>query len=198
MTKTNLDIPVIVVNGSVAQVGVGTMDAGAVQIARDLLSGYSGQYLFYQESSTEYILALTEGLHMESDAYVFDSCDWYDIKVTYSSHTVAVQESGSASGSASGGYAGYPSAGQYSGSYSGNYSGSFSLQAADPPVYQVQLYHDDDGVTVVNPSHYLLFGSLDGMPSLIEGGVKHAYLTNLLLCGCICFVLISRIFRHVF
>lgn len=170
-------------------VGSGVTDFQAVDIARSLLAGYSGNYFFFQYSDDEYVLALCDNISFVNGKYVLPAADWYAITADYSTSTVAVQESGSASG----GYGGYNSGGTYSGSY----SGSFSLQAADPPVYHLFYYHDEDGVEVGNPNNYLVYSSMEGMPHLIEGGTYYAYAQTAILCVICLFVLCSRIFKHV-
>lgn len=182
MTQTTVDIS--------ASVYSGVIDSGAVQIARDLLAGYSDNYLFFQFADGKYCLILSDDIsYDDSGNIIVPQSDWYGIQVQKSSHSVAVQESGSASGS----YGGFNS----SGGYSGTYSGSFSLQAADDPVYSLFYYHDTDGVTIVNSQNYLIYGSLQELPHLIEGGTYYAFAQTAIICIICLFVLVDRIFRHV-
>lgn len=183
MTQTVVDVGTIVNSG--------IMDGGALELARDLVADYTGDYLFYHSSVSPdiYSLVLCDDLDLTDSGYTFSSADWYAIRVTSSSHSVPV----SVSGSSSGGFGGFNNAGNYSGSF----SGSFSLSASDPASYQVTFHHDNDGAVVVNPENYILYGALDDLPKL-KGGIEyHAYTTNCIILGCAFFALFARIFKRV-
>ena len=181
MNQTTVDAPAVV--------GVGVLDSQAVSIARDLLAGYSGDYIFFGYSSSEYVLAKCDSISFNGNSFVLPASDWYSIYIDSSSHSVSVSEGGSVSGSFGGA--------NTAGGFSGSYSGSFDLTVIDPPVYHLYYYYDDDGLEVANPNSYIVYSSIKGMPHLIDGGDYYAFAQTAILC-CVClFLLISRIFKHV-
>lgn len=181
MTQTIVDAPAVV--------GSGVFDSAAFQVARDLLAGYSGDYLFFRYSSSEYVLAKCDSLTFDGSYYQVPACDWYSIYIDSSMSSVHVSEGGTVSGS----FGGSNSVGGYSGSY----SGGFDLTVIDPPVYHLYYYYDDDGLQVSNANDYLVYSSIKGMPHLIEGGTYYEYAQTALLCVVCMFVLISHIFKHI-
>lgn len=183
MNQNEVDISV--------SVGSGVIDSGAIQIARSLLAGYSGEYIAFQNADDHLILCLSDSVEFDSNTghIVVDEADWYSIIITEYESTVSIQESGSMSG----GFGGYQNAGQFSGSY----SGSFPVTVREPSSYSVYAYHDSDGVELENPNNYVVFSSMSDTPKLIEGGTYYAFAQTALLCVICLFVLFDRIFKHV-
>ena len=190
MTST---LPYTVVDAA-ASVSSGVLDSGAVQVARDLLAGYTGDYFFYQSAANSYNLVLASpdmiisGLNSLTQ-YVFDGdFFYYEIDITPRSHTeqfpISVQGGGAFSGPFN------------YGSHDGTYSGDFTVTVRDSPLYISQYRYDEDGVTIDNYG-YVVFGSMEGLPHLVEGGIYYAYAEIALLVCIVLFGLVSRIFKHV-
>lgn len=183
MNQSQVDISV--------SVGSGVIDSGALELARSLLAGYSGEYIAFQHDDDEFILCLSDSIEFDLSTghIIVGESDWYDITITENSSTVTVYESGTASG----GFGGYQNAGQFS----GNYSGSFPVTVREPSSYQIFYYHDADGVELENPNNYAVFSSMSDTPKLIEGGTYYAFAQTAILCVLCLFVLFDRIFKHV-
>ena len=182
------------ITDAVSVVRSGVIDSGAVQIARDIVAGYSGDYLFYPVSDHAYALLLGDYTFIQGstvgleDAYFASDFDWYLIEITTTTSTVSVSSSGSQSGA----FWGYNNSGNYNGSYSGNI-----LVPDKSYSYQVYYYHDSDGVQIENPDCYAVWGSASTLPKLTEGGSMYAYALTALVGVGFAFMLISRIFHHV-
>ena len=131
----------------------------AVQVARDIVKGYTGEYIFFQ----------TTPFSGYEESYELIMCDRIDM--------------------------------------SGNYN--FFECYADT-FYSVVLNVDADGalkywyipsqanvVEISNSAGALFYSSLEYTPQLVEGGEKYGYLQTCILCGCVLFYLVGRIFRRV-
>ena len=194
MTAFQTDIQTQVVSS-------GQYCSGAIEIAKNLISDYTGDYFLFSLDSTRSLLVMCE-----ADTYTFiadtlyldfSETDFYIIEATLTTHTVTVNHSGSVSGNSSGNFYGYNNSGAYSGGYSGDYIGSFDLEVSDPVNYQLYYYYDSDGFEIQLEDNQLCFSSLDGYPHLHEGVYYLAYYQIALLTCCCFFVLFGRIFAHV-
>ena len=169
-------------------VSSGQITADVVQLAKYALNGFSGDYYFFQYTDTEFVLLMSDSMDYEDGTLNADSFDAIDFVYDEQNNTVSVSESGSASGSAWGNVGGFQ--------YSGGYNGSLYLPVTDRTYYQ-WFYHSDSALTVMNPGHYVVYGSFEGLPHLVEGVENYAWMQTALLVGCIVFCLVDRVFRRV-
>lgn len=138
---------------------VGTYTDTVVQVARDILTDYTGEYILFQ----------TVPFSGYDQSFELILCDRLDA------------------------------------------SGNFDFfEAYADTFYSVVLNVDEDGkihywyipsqsavIEISNSSRSLIYSSLPHTPQLVEGGVKYAFLQSAIMCGCIVFYFLGRIFRRV-
>lgn len=162
-------------------VNVGTYDSGALEVARDCLQGYSGDYFMFQYSDTVYLLVLCEDDYSYSTTGYFTASNPVVIQIeavtntSVKSHTVS---------------------GTFSGSVYDRFSGSYYTDETETAYFCTSF--QASGIQVTNPRQFLTYGSFDHMPHLIEGVENYAYFQTLLFVCVILFSLVDRIFRRVF
>ena len=163
-------------------VHVGTYDASVVDVARSCLEGYTNDYFFFQYSESVYLLVLCEGDFSYSTSGYFSASEPVVIQIE------RVSRSYTKSHTVSGNLIGPEVQQRFDGSYYTDESTTeyfcTSFQAS--------------GITVSNPEQYLVYGSFDYLPHLIEGVQNYAFLQTFLIVGIIFFGLFDRIFRRVY
>lgn len=196
MTITQVDTSV--------QVGAAVMDSQAVQIARDFLAGYTGEYYFFQYSRysalnpDEYILITGTDFSIDDesgDLVTGDQFTVFDITRTFDISTVNHN---------------YPITGTITGELVGTdpavVNESFSGSMEVPEVQMVsqwitQVYTVDHQISLVNDgvsdAPFLVYSSFGQNPRLISGGDNYAFYISLLLSVSFCVSLFSGIFRKV-
>lgn len=166
----------------------GHFTADLVQLARDALNGYSGDYYFFQYTDTEFVLLMSDDMEYTDGTLTVNEFSAIDFVYDEQLNTVSYSESGSVNGSAWG----TPGGMQYNGSY----NGSLYVPVADRTYYQ-WFYSSDQTLTVSNAGHYLTYGSFEGLPHLREGIENYAWMQTALIIGICVFCLADRIFRRV-
>lgn len=196
MIDTSINFPDILTAIEVEGVQViplaGTLPAEAVQLARDLVAGYSGDYLFFQLDEDEYTLILSDSLTVTESGYSCDSCEWYDIHVTEHVQTAYRSNTGSLSGSIVGVEGGVAVE-----EFSGSFSGSYEVQEVRPSTYALHHASHDSYLGVNNRDHAVIYSSFDGTPSLVDGAQKYGFMVSALMCACIAFYFINSLFKRV-
>lgn len=157
----------------------------AVQVARDYLEGYRGDYVFFAYDPDTWVV-LTDfenGVIWNNGNVSADSCTCFEISV--------------ATGSAMARY---------------NLNLQGTLIGTEEQALNARLTGDvpETGyrvstalstpirVSVSNPNGYLFYSNIDNTPHLIEGGQNYAYAAFLLAIGVITFKLADRLFRRVY
>lgn len=176
------------ITGTSVAVRSGQMTVDVVQLARDALEAFTGDYFFFQYTDTEYVLLMSDNMTYSDGTLTAEGFDAiifvYDEQVNTQSWT----SSGSQSGSAWGNQGGMQ--------YNGSYSGSVYVPVADRTYYQ-WLYSSEDTLTVTNTNHYLTYGSAENLPHLRKGIENYAWMQTALFIGFCIFCLADRIFRRV-
>lgn len=158
-----------------------TFDSSVIQLAKDILvDSDSDVYYFFQYSETDYVLLIPNGASVES---VF-GVNYQDVEVyQFSRITHKSTDSHSVSGN-------------LIGSDTAHFQGDYDTTVVSDPVYYYS-YYMLDSVSVSNPQGFLTYGSVKGLPKLVEKGVYYEAFQSYLLVGVCVFSLISRIFQRV-
>lgn len=166
----------------------GHITSDIVQLARDAVTGSTGDYFLFQYTDTEYVLLMSDNMEYEDGTLTMDSFDCIDFVYDEQTNTLSYSESGNTSGNAWGNFGGAQ--------YSGSYNGSVYVPVADRTYYQ-WFYSSDQPLTVSNTGHYVTYGSFEGLPHLREGIENYAWSQIALVVGICVFCLADRIFRRV-
>lgn len=181
-------------------VGAAVMDAVPVQIARDFLQGYSGDYVFFQYSQAgvltadEYILITGTDLSIDDETgYMITGESFTVFDITALSDVRALTHSDSFSGSV---------VGVEGGAVAENFSGSYTRNDSETvKQWLTQVYFVDHSVSIVNPgvsgADYLIYSSLENCPKLISGVENYAFLQTIILLAAVCFGVVHCVFKHV-
>lgn len=162
-----------------------TLPGEVLQIARDCVSGYSGDYFLFQYDADEYVLVLSDSLEQAESAFNCESFSAYDIQ--YVENTVTVQRS------ISGNLVGFED-----GAAAEHFSGSFDAVEQRPSFYR--LFYDtfeDTELHVSTADHAILYASVNGYASLHDASSHYGFATVVILSGMVMFYLINSIFRKV-
>lgn len=168
----------------------------ALQLARDYLKGYYGDYVFFQDdaySSDDATYVLLMGDINESDGafYMNDVNEVY-----FKFHTSVISYDNSGSGSIN-----FPVLvdGNTTPASSPK-SFSFSYGASDLSSTLSLYYGDisDNSFVITQNETHLVYSSFDGYPHLIEGVENYAF-TGVFICGAVLvFCLADRLFRRLY
>lgn len=174
------------------RVGSATMAAAPVQIARDYLAGYTDDYYFFQLSDSDYCLLLGSGFTYYSESGTVVTPDEFTAVII--SELVEHGEPETVTDTFSGTLIGTEES-VFRGSY-------VSEQPSDQTVYVMQSASFSQSTSVINPAsgegyRYIVYGSMDGLPSLISGGDHFAFAQTFIFLVFAAFVLCDRIFRHI-
>lgn len=143
--------------------------------AKDFLSGYRGEYLFYQTSSKTYILLYDlEDFSFQNDAFVASSAKVYQFDVGAGYSRVAYRLSGTSG------------LGQLTG----------DLIVSDG-LYATKFDAGTVSVSFSATDHGMVYSSSEGFADLIEGSEFYAFAEILLIASCAVFVLCDMLFRRV-
>lgn len=173
-----------IVTSTAINVSVADYDAVCLDTARGILEGYYGEYYFFQYNADTWCLILYDTDSLSSILGLrAENCTVFNIgkDETVSNYTVQ-----------------YPFSGSLVSETPGHISGDYSLPRQTViKNYKITCY-TVDSVDIRNPSGYLVYGSANNMPHLIEGVQNYAF-TGVFICLCIvCFRLFDRIFRRVY
>lgn len=197
MVDTSINFPGTAVDSVYSvSLSAGSFPVEAVQLARDLVAGYSGDYLFFQYDEDEFTLILSDSIQtvdvLGNVGYHCDAFEAYSIHVTEHVQTAYRSNTGSLSGSIVGVEGGVAVE-----EFSGSFSGSYEVQEVSPSTYA--LYHDsfEHELDVSNSAHAVIYSSFDGTPSLVDGAQKYGFMVSALMCGCIVFYFINSLLKRV-
>ena len=167
-------------------------NSDVLELASAFLEGCYDDYYFFQYSATEYVL-LVGDIQFSGLGCTASTVRVYDFvcNPVSSAQTVTIPFSGSQSGQ----YGGSDGAGGFSGSVSGN----STIQIQTDTRYNITYAYtaSAENVTISNSS-YLVYGSADNLPHLIEGVQNYAFAAFLFAFAVICFKLADRMFRRVY
>lgn len=177
---------VVSVTGSVA-------DPAVLSVARDLLQGYSGDYALFQFGGnalyTSYYLVCADTVEFDSETAVitaYDNCTVYCIAALYQ---LEVPEPESFSGS-------------LIGTEEQVLHGTYQQNAIQKTEYVTRSFSVEsvsaDCQIPETAASYVVYGSAEGLPHLVDGAQNYLYLVAVLIVGCICFNLIDRLFKRVY
>lgn len=171
-----------------------TFHFSAVSAARDCLSTYSGDYVFFQYDDDEYILILSDNWTESSTGLL--SCEGfqaYDIVVTENYKSFDKVSSGTVSGDLVGVDAG-ASVQHFGGSVAFPYS--FDLLVSD----SVSLYYENFEhytLSISNTNNGVLYSSFDGFAKLQNTETHYLYLLCAVAVGAIMFGLVHALFKRL-
>lgn len=170
----------------------GVYTAECLDIARSFLKGVHSDYYFFQYSDAEYVL-LVGDITFQGFSCIGNDVSIYDFVCSpvTSSQSIQIPFQGSQSGQ----YGGSDGAGGFQGSVNGN----STLQIQKDDLYNVTFTYLASAENVqISNSSYLVYGSSDMLPHLIEGVENYAFAAFLLAVGVLGFKLSDRIFRRVY
>lgn len=162
-----------------------SLPSEVVQIARDCVVGFSGDYFLFQYDSDEYVLILTDLLESAEGAFNCEGFQFYDIQYVENVQTVSHDISGNLVGFEEGASAQH-------------FSGDYEVSEALPSYFR--LYHDeydDVSLHVSTADHAIIYASLSGYASLHDSSSYFGSATVMLLSGFAVFYLIHSIFNKV-
>lgn len=165
-------------------ISVANYDSVCLDAARGLLEGYTGYYYFFQYNVDTWVLLTFEDGFAVGD-FGLDASNVTVYNIGKNSSDSSYIQSHDIDGILVGTEEQY-----FTGSYE-------TTEHQITTNYFITSYHRDS-VSVRNPSGYLVYGSMDNLPHLIEGVQSYAF-TGVFLCICIvAFKLFDRIFRRVY
>ena len=172
-----------VVTSTTVNVSVANYEPYVMDVAKSALEGYSGEYFFCQYNVDCWVLIKFEIGTFSNYGISATDCDIVQIDRVRSSSQVPVYSS-------------------IDGTLVGTEEQLFharitSYDTVNTESYYVQSYHVNS-VSFSNSSGYLVYGSADNMPKLIEGVQNYAFLQTSLLCGIILFKLFDRLLHRVY
>lgn len=174
--------------GTVVSVGVGSYDSDCIQIAKDILQGCYRDYYFFQYDDDDYCVLVADKLEFSSGG-----CSGEDVTV-YQFTKIAESESVPYSIQIpfNGQYAGVDGAGGVNGSSIYNY-----VEAVENVSFKYLEPYTVNSATVIN-SGYLVYGSGDSLPHLVEGVEIYAFTFISLAIAVITYNIGNRIFRRFY
>lgn len=173
-----------IVTNTAINVSVANYDAVCLDAARGILEGYTGDYYFFQYNSDTWCLLLYDDSVMVG-TYGLDATDCTVYNIGKTSTDIPYTVSNSMNGTL---------AGTEQQIFTGAYYTTLHNTTTN---YYITSYHKDS-VSIRNSSGYLVYGSNENLPHLIEGVQNYAF-TGVFICLCIvCFKLFDRIFRRVY
>lgn len=194
MVDTVVNFPAILIVSELLPVVpvAGALPGEAVQLARDLVAGYSGDYLFFQYDEDEYTLILSDAITETAEGYTCDGFQWFDIHVMQNVETSYRNNSGTLSGTIVGVEGGVAAE-----SFSGQINGSYEVQTVKPA--SIELHHDsfEDSLTVTNTNHAVIYSGFAGTPSLVDGAQKYGFMVSALISASIAFFFVHSLFKRV-
>lgn len=161
------------------------MPSEVVQIAKDCVAGYSGEYFLFQYDADEWVLVLPDSLTVGESVLDCDGFSAYDIQYVQNSATVQNDISGNLVGFEEGAAAEH-------------FSGSYEVTEARPSFYR--LYYDEfeeSELHVSTSEHAIIYASVKGYASLHDASAHYDFASVLLLSGMIVFYFINSIFKKV-
>lgn len=169
-------------------VNTAVFDDVALDIARDFLEGYTGEYYFFQRDLDTFLLLYdAEDPQWVSSPFAgfnCSSCNVFQIdRVVSDINDIRDSISGTMY------EIGTDTAIQR---FSGNYTHRDLTYAYKTAVFSVH------NVSVSNPDDFLVFSSADDYPHLIEGVQNYAFAGFMLAVGVIVFRLADKLFRRVY
>ena len=178
MTSTQIVSSVTVVQSS--------YDACVLDAAKGILEGYTEAYYFFQYNADTWVLIMFDNNHgvPTSTGLLASDCTVVHIGKDTTTNTTTLQ---------------YPYSGTLYSDPPGHISGSYNLPYVQTVTHYfiTDSYHLDT-VAIQNPQGFLVYGSGQNMPKLIEGVQNYAF-TGVFICLCIvAFKLFDRIFRRVY
>lgn len=178
---------------SVVSVSGSVTDSAVLSVARDLLQGYTGEYAFFQYGGnalyTSYYLVLADTVEYDSETAVitaYDDCTVYCIASLYQLEI--------------------PEPETFTGTLIGTEEqvirGSYQQNAVQKTEYVTRSFSVEsvsvDCAVPETAASYVVYGSAEGLPHLIDGEQNYLFLVAALIVGCIGFSLIDRLFRRVY
>lgn len=156
-------------------------DANVLQVCRDLLAGYRGDYYMFACGGRSVILLTDfENAAFSGGTFTAGSCTVHEVAVSVGSGD-AVQAIRL--------YDNPPSAADAVIVFRGS--------IVNNDVYHLSTYTTSD-VHITNSHGYLVYGSFDDLPHLQSGGDHYAYAGLFLACTCCIFVLLDKIFSRLY
>jgi len=162
-----------------------TLPFEVVQIAKDCVAGYSGEYFLFQYDLDEYVLVLSDALTVGASAFDCDGFSVYVIQYVQNSATVQNDISGNLVGFEEGAAAEH-------------FSGSYEVTEARSSFYR--LFYDEfeeKELHVSTAEHAIIYASVKGYASLHDASAHYDFATVLLLSGMIVFYFMNSIFKKV-
>lgn len=173
------------------RVGASVLDDTALDIARQFLAGYTGEYYFFQTTNNFYIL-ITGDLEYYPDSGSVVCSD----STVYTIQSEVFSESDD-----EGLYTKYIDiSGTLVGTETSTFSASGNLNE-DPVMtcYYTTSGYFEDTFTVVNTvisgyGRYVTYGSFEGLPHLVEGADMYGFAQTFLMLVFFAYLLVQRIF----
>lgn len=174
--------------GTVVSVGVASYDDDCIQIAKDILQGCYRDYYFFQYDDDDYCVLVADKLNFsDGGCYGEDVTVYQFTKIVENesvSHSIQIPFNGQ--------YAGVDGAGGVNGSSAFTY-----VETVENVSFKYLEPYTVNSATVIN-SDYLVYGSGDSLPHLIEGVELYAFTFISLAIAVITYNIGNRIFRRFY
>ena len=180
-----------VVNSVVVNAQYGYSDT-VLSLARDCLEGVYDDYVFISCGSDSYALITSDSFTLENGIISCDTGHCVQFDCTH--HTATITQQIPVTGNYSGAVIGQ-GGGASQGSFTGNSTISRVVSEYDTTY---TMSYDVSNLIISNPDDYVIYGSFDDMPHLIEGVQNYAFAAFMLCFGILAFSLVDRIFRRVY
>lgn len=166
-----------------------------ITLCKDIVSGYTGDYVLFQFQENEYVLMLSDSFEMVDGFSYISSSDFtaYDIVVQSHMQTVTKYTSGTLSGSVVG-----VGDGATVQEWSGSALFTYEDTVNQPDTYA--LYYDifqDKQVMLFNSDNGIIYSSFDGFAKLQDGASHYGFLLCVCAAGVIMFGLVHALFKRL-
>ena len=182
----------VIVSATAVDVTASVYDLLLLDSVRGCLEGETSDYFFCQLNSEYYALIISDNCNYDNGWFTAETATV--IQFQKFTRDLSYNTSAPISGTNSGQFAGFENAGQYNGSF----TGSIQQRVYNTETYYKMHSYQAENIIVRNPDEYMVYGSFEGLPHLIEGVQNYAYLQIFLIVGIVLFKLCDRIFRRVY
>lgn len=175
--------------GTVVSVDVASYDDDCIQIAKDILQGCYRDYYFFQYDDDDYCVLVADNLHFSDggcsgeDVTVYQFTKIFEIDSIPRSIQIPFN----------GQYAGVDGAGGVNGSSTYTY-----VETVENVSFKYLEPYTVNSATVLNSGGYLVYGSGDSLPHLVEGVEIYAFTFISLAIAVITYNIGNRIFRRFY
>lgn len=191
MDSTVID-SVLISSGTTVAVSSSITDSVVLDLARDYLQTYDSEYAFFQAGGnqlcTPYYLVVGDSVSYDAVQGVFSASSDCDVYCIIAVNTLVVPSPNAFEGTL---------IGTEEQLLEGEYQpSSYTVTEYVTRTFSVSSFAASNQVLETS-ARYIVYGSAEGLPHLIDGQQNYLYLVSCLIIGAFAFVLMDRLFQRV-